>query len=147
MTWRCALGPYLWLPMSAKACSPGEPHGCYPPSQPPVLISGLGYTQGNAHPIHCRSSDHQNVAVCTHGWEVCRNQIHVIKEKFFQLCNIHSCYSVSEEAGWYIWSVISKELTSSQATSRPLPGTHCLFYQSLWCGRGCEIWRGSEEEI
>lgn len=72
---------------------------------------------------------------------------YISSKKFFQLCNIHSCYTVWEEAGWYIWSVISKELTSSQATSRPLPGTHCLFYQSLRCGRGCEIWRESEEEM
>lgn len=62
-------------------------------------------------------------------------------------CTTFTVVTLFHKKGSDTWSATSEELTSCQATSRPLPGTHCLFYQSLWCGKGCEIWRESEEEM
>lgn len=100
----------------------------------------------NTPTIHCRNSGHYNVAACTYGWEVCRNQIDILRE-VYSVVQHSQLLHCSQVVIWLKWSATSVELTSCQAATRPLPSTHCLFYQSLWCGRGCEIWRESEEEI
>lgn len=48
MTWCFALGPYLWLPMSAKVGSPGEPRGSHRPS--PVIPGPAWQTHGRIPP-------------------------------------------------------------------------------------------------
>ena len=99
------------------------------------------------HTILSRNSGHRNAVACTHDWEVCTNQIDFLTDKFIQLYNINSWYTVAQEVKRQMWSATSEESTSCQATARPQPAHTAPFYQCLWCGRGCEIWREREEEI
>lgn len=101
-------------------------------------------TKGNT--IHSRNSDQHNVEACTCDQVVRRNQIEFLIEKVF-LAVTSQLLHCWKEANPHTWSATSEELTSYQAEARPLPGTHCLFYSCLWCGKGCEIWRESEEEV
>lgn len=136
MTWCFALGPYLWLPMSAKVGSPREPRGS---CQPSLVIRGLADTRQNnrtGRPDEFRSPRTWRHA---HMAEKFAEIKQIPPGRFVKPCNILRCRSVSEEASR------GREVSAWRASPRPTPSAHSLFYQPLSCGKGCEIWRESEE--
>lgn len=124
MTWRCAAGPYLWLPMSTKAHSPGEPHGPTNVAQP-------------AFSTHLRPETRTQMrTACPLGFLIAAMWQHlhttemhagissVISRRNWFSCATATVYPLllrREEVKRHVWKATSEELTSCQATAHTAP--------------------------
>lgn len=138
MTWCFALGPYLWLPMSAKVGSPREPRGSCRPSP---VIRGLADTRQNTRngPAGRMNSDRHGRG----GMRTCLRSL--LKSNRFLPGGLLSRATFSAAAPFLKKRAEAGKCRRGGASPRPTPSAHSLFYQPLSCGEGCEIWRESED--
>lgn len=140
MTWCFALGPYLWLPMSAKVGSLGEPHGSYRRGRHFTSHPGPGTHMAEyAHHPAWMNSDH-------HGRGSMRTWLrNLLKSNRFLPRGLLSRVTFSAATPFPKQQVGAGKCRQRGSPHQVEPSTHSLFYQSLLCGKGCEIWRESEE--
>lgn len=138
-------GPLFMASHVSEGWLPWGTPGSYRRGRPSLVLQGLADTQQNTYTVRTGWIPiTMDVAACAHGWEVCRNQTDSSREVCLAMW--HSLLPLRFRSGLSGPGSASREVSAAwQSSSRPEPSAHSLFYQSLSCGKGCEIWRESEE--